>query len=60
MLFDINSINEDTKYMYCTPLISPTPTDRNIIVYQLKPFKQYIYCTNKQLGGINNIHDNNN
>ena len=60
MLFDINCIKQDTKYIYYTPLISPTSTDKNIIVYQLKPFKQYIYCTNEQLDGINNTYDNNN
>ena len=38
LLFDIDSINIDTKYIYCTPLISPTSTDENIIMYQLKPF----------------------
>ena len=42
----IDSINTNAKYVciYCTPSISPTPTNKDIIMYQLKPFKQYIYC----------------
>ena len=59
IVFDIDSINKDTKYIYCTPLISPTPTDKNIIIFQLKPFEQYIYYRNKQLDGMNNVYDNN-
>ena len=41
--FDIDSINEDTNYIYCTQIISPYPTDKDIIMYQLKPFKHYIH-----------------
>ena len=37
----------------CTTLISPNATDKNIIKYQFKPFKQ-------QLDGMNNIYDSNN
>ena len=40
--FDIDTINKDTNYVYCTPLISPNLTNKNIIMYQLKPFKQPI------------------
>ena len=32
----------------------------NIIMYQLKPFKQNIYLKNKQLDGMNYIYDSNN
>ena len=37
-----------------------TPTDQNIIMYQLKPLKQYIYYRNQQLDGMNNVDDNTN
>ena len=30
-------------------VISPAPSDESIIMYQLKPIKQYIYHKNKQL-----------
>ena len=30
--FDIDIINEDTSYIYSTPLISSNPTDKNTIV----------------------------
>ena len=43
----------------CTPFIPPTPTDKNVIMYQLKPFKQYIWYKNKQIDDTNNIYDNN-
>ena len=37
------------------PLISPNPTDKNIIMYQLKPFKHYIYKNNNQLDDNYNV-----
>ena len=33
--FDIDSINEGTKYTCCTPILSPNFTDKNIIMHQL-------------------------
>ena len=47
-------------YICCTPLISPTLADKNIIMHQLKSFKQYKYYRNDQLDGMNNIYENNN
>ena len=32
-----------------------TPTNETIIMYQLKPFKQYLYYRNKQLDNNNNV-----
>ena len=40
--FDLDVINEDTNYRCCTPLISHNPTDENVIMHQLKPFKQCV------------------
>ena len=31
--FDIDNINKDTKYIYCTPLISPTPQSIKKLLY---------------------------
>ena len=31
--FHIDSINEDTCYIYCTLLIPSNPTDKNIIIH---------------------------
>ena len=56
--FDIDSVNKYTNYTCCTPLTSPNPTDKNIIVYQLKPSEQYTHPRNEQLAGMNNINDN--
>ena len=44
----------------CTAVISPNATDENIIVHQLKPFKQSNYPENKQIDGMNYIFANNN
>ena len=49
----IDGINKDTKQIHCTPLTPPTPTDKNVIIFQLKPFEQYIYYRNKQLAVMN-------
>ena len=51
---DIDSINEYTKYVHFTPFISPTPTNKNVSVSQLKPIliKQHIYSKYKQLYGM--------
>ena len=51
-------MNEDTKYICCTPLMSPTPTDKNITMHQLKPFKRYVYYRDEQIGGVNDTHLN--
>ena len=37
--FDIDCMNEDTNYIYCTLLISSNPTDKNMIMHQVKQFK---------------------
>ena len=57
---DVASINKDTNCIYCTPIISPNATDKNIIMHQLKSFIQNIYRKNKQLDGMSNIYDSNN
>ena len=44
----------------CTALISPSATDKNIIMYQLKPVKQSRYPKNKQLDNAKHMHDGNN
>ena len=41
-------------------MVSLNPTNKNIIMHRLKPFKQYIYYRDDQLDGMNDIHDNNN
>ena len=58
--FDIASINKDTTCIYCTPFATPNAADKNIIMRQLKPFKQYIYLENKQLQGMNELYDKKN
>ena len=29
----MDSINKDANYIYCTPLISPNPTDKNMKLF---------------------------
>ena len=55
----IDNINEGTKRICCTPLISPTPTSKDIIMHQLKPFRWYIYPGAKQVDGMNDMYDDN-
>ena len=45
--FDREGINKFPEYM--ESLVSPTPTDQDIITYQLKALKQHIYYINKKL-----------
>ena len=40
--FDIDSIQKDTNCIYCTPLKLPNATNKDIIMCQLKPFKQHV------------------
>ena len=47
----MNIIRKDTHYTCCTPIISPNP----IIMYQLKPFKQYAFYRNQKLDDYNNV-----
>ena len=40
--------------------VQVTPTDQNIIMFQLKSLKQHIYYRNQQLDGINYKNDDDN
>ena len=44
----MKQLNIVNQHHQIAPLISLTPA-KNMIMYQLKPFKSYIYYTNKQL-----------
>ena len=46
----MSSIEFDTRYV--VHLISPTPTDKNMIMYQLKPFRNIIFII-----GYNGWHE---
>ena len=48
-------MNEDTNTC-CTRLTSPTLTDKDIFMYKLELFKQYIYHQNKQIDDMSDMH----
>ena len=60
--FEMDIKHEHTNHTCCTPMliISPNPTDENVIMHQLKPFKQYNYPKNDQIGEMNVTYDANN
>ena len=43
--------------MHCTPITSPTSTDKKDIVRQWKQIKQYIYYRDKPEVGLNDDYD---
>ena len=53
IVFDVHGIIEEANSIHFTLETSPNPTDENVILHQLKPFKPYIQERTEQLDGMN-------